>query len=193
MLLDRIIERELESFRARNRGRVIELVGLRPDLDNQAIVEADETLLGLLLENLLGNAVKYSSPADAIEVAIDVVGDAVEVRILDRGIGFDEGVSERLFEPFYRSERARGAANGLGIGLALCRRIVDELGGRIWALPRDGGGAVWRSPCRSRGRRLAERGPVGWIGSAARRPAARLRRVDSEARPNRNGSARRCR
>ena len=142
VLLDRIIERELESFRARNRGRVIELVGVRPDLDNQAIVEADETLLGLLLENLLGNAVKYSSPADAIEVSIAVEDDAVEVRILDRGIGFEEGVSERLFEPFYRSEQARGAANGLGIGLALCRRIVDELGGRIWAQPRDGGGAV---------------------------------------------------
>ena len=48
---------------------------------------------------------------------------------------------ETLFEPFFRAPEARLAANGLGIGLALCQRIVSALGGRIWAIPRDGGGA----------------------------------------------------
>lgn len=59
----------------------------------------------------------------------------------DRGIGFGDIAPEMLFEPFYRSKEAREAASGLGIGLALCKRIVGVLGGRIWAKPRDGGGA----------------------------------------------------
>lgn len=61
--------------------------------------------------------------------------------VLDRGIGIDADAGDRLFEPFYRTETARGAATGLGIGLALCQRIVTALGGRISAMPRAGGGA----------------------------------------------------
>ena len=62
--------------------------------------------------------------------------------MLDRGIGLGDIDGERLFEPFFRAEPAKSAANGLGIGLALCQRIVAALGGRIWARPRDGGGAA---------------------------------------------------
>jgi PAS domain S-box-containing protein len=136
-VLDYVVERAVASFRARNPGRVIELVSEHP----RAIVEADETYLSLLLENLLGNAVKYSPVAAPVEVRLATAGDSVEVTVLDRGIGFDDVAGERWFEPFYRSETARGAASGLGIGLALCRRIIDELDGRIWARAREGGGA----------------------------------------------------
>lgn len=132
-----VVERSVESFRARNPGRVVELTGKRP----RAIVEADETYLSLLVENLLGNAIKYSEAETFVEVRVTEVGDEVQVAVLDRGIGLDDVASERIFEPFYRSEAARTAANGLGIGLALCQRVVTALGGRIWARPRDGGGA----------------------------------------------------
>jgi PAS domain S-box-containing protein len=132
-----IVERTVESFRARNPARVVDITGKRP----RAIVEADETYLTLLVENLLGNAVKYSDAATAVEVRVTEVGDEVQVAVLDRGIGLDDDACERLFEPFYRSPAARSAANGLGIGLALCQRVVTALGGRIWARPRDGGGA----------------------------------------------------
>ncbi len=136
-VLDRVVERGVASFRARHPGRTIEVVSSWP----HAIVEADEPLLTLLVENLLGNAAKYSAPADAITVRIETGSDSVEVAVLDRGIGFGDVESERLFDPFYRSDAARGVASGLGIGLALCKRIVEELGGRIRAVPRDGGGA----------------------------------------------------
>jgi PAS domain S-box-containing protein len=132
-----VVERNVESFRARNPGRVVELTGKRP----RAIVDADETYLSLLVENLLGNAIKYSDADSTVEVHVTEVGREIQVAVLDRGIGLDDVASERIFEPFYRSEGARVAANGLGIGLALCQRVVTALGGRIWARPRDGGGA----------------------------------------------------
>jgi PAS domain S-box-containing protein len=132
-----VVERAVDSFRTRNAGRAVELIGKRP----RAIVEADETYLTLLVENLLGNAIKYSGPETSVEVRVTEVGDEVQVAVMDRGIGLDDVSTERIFEPFYRSDSARTAATGLGIGLALCQRVVSALGGRIWARAREGGGA----------------------------------------------------
>ena len=126
------------SFAAPTPDRTVEFVGARP----RATVDGDETYITLLLENLLSNAAKYSPPGAPIEVDISAAGDEVVVEVLDRGLGLDEVDSERLFEPFFRAEPARSAANGLGIGLALCQRIVAALGGRVWARARDGGGAA---------------------------------------------------
>ena len=137
-VVDRVVEHAVASFGARNADRTIEITGDRP----RAIVEGDETYITLLLENLLSNAAKYSSPATPIEVDISEAGDEVVVEVLDRGLGLDDVDCARLFEPFFRAEPARSAANGLGIGLALCQRIVDALGGRVWARPREGGGAA---------------------------------------------------
>ena len=85
-ILDRLIRREVAAFRARNPGRTVELVSTGP----HAIVEADEPLLTLLVENLIGNAGKYSDRADPITVRIETGSDVVEVAILDRGIGFGD-------------------------------------------------------------------------------------------------------
>ena len=95
-----------------------------------------------MLENLLNNAAKYSPPEAPIEVEISTAGEEVVVEVLDRGLGLDDVDCVRLFEPFFRAEPARSTATGLGIGLALCQRIVAALGGRVWARPRDGGGAA---------------------------------------------------
>jgi len=136
-VLRHVVERGVESFRSRHADREIELIGGPPGV----IVEADETYLTLLLENLLSNAVKYSPKGSPIQVRISGGDDEVCVEVLDRGIGLDGDAITNLFEPFYRSERARRAADGLGIGLALCQLIIDALGGRLWATSRDGGGA----------------------------------------------------
>jgi PAS domain S-box-containing protein len=137
-VVDRVVEHAVASFGARNPDRLVEITGDRP----RAIVEGDETYIALLLENLLSNAAKYSPPGTPIEVDISAAGDEVVVEVLDRGLGLDDVDPARLFEPFFRAEPARSAANGLGIGLALCQRIVAALGGRVWARPRDGGGAA---------------------------------------------------
>jgi PAS domain S-box-containing protein len=134
--LDRVIQRSVEQIRRRHPDHPIAFTS-QPSV----IVEAERTYLQLLVENLVGNAVKYSAEGSPIEVLVDQDEDEVRVRVLDRGIGLDEHASADLFEPFYRSDIARSTAGGVGIGLTVCRRIVDLLGGRVWARARDGGGA----------------------------------------------------
>jgi K+-sensing histidine kinase KdpD len=136
-VLDRVIDRSARSFLARHPGREVTLEMAAPS----TVVDADETYLALLVENLLTNAHKYSPPGSPIEVHVTSDGAETAVLFKDRGMGFGDTPPETLFQPFYRSPEARFTANGLGIGLALCQRIVTALGGRIWASPREGGGA----------------------------------------------------
>jgi PAS domain S-box-containing protein len=136
-VLDRIVDRCVRGFQARHRERG---VTLRMEAVS-AVVDADETYLTLLIDNLLSNAHKYSPQDAPVEVEVTSDGFEAVVRFLDRGMGFGDTPPETLFEPFFRSPEARFAANGIGIGLALCQRIVTALGGRIWAIPREGGGA----------------------------------------------------
>ena len=134
--LDRVIQRSVGQVRRRYPDHPIAFSS-RPSV----IVAADRTYLELLIENLVGNAAKYSPIGSPIDVLVEEAKNEVSVLVLDRGIGLDEQPGADLFEPFHRGERARSTAGGVGIGLAVCRRIVHLLGGRIWARSRDDGGA----------------------------------------------------
>jgi PAS domain S-box-containing protein len=94
-----------------------------------------------ITENLLSNAEKYSSPDQPIDVAVERNGDRVEVRVLDRGPGIPEDEAARLFTAFYRSPRTAQSAKGVGIGLAVCKRLIEAQRGAIWVRPREGGGS----------------------------------------------------
>jgi PAS domain S-box-containing protein len=136
-VLDHLVGRSIASFRRRHPGRTIRLIR-EP---GHVVVDADRTYIELLVENLLANAEKYSHPDSPIEVAIRVTPDEAQVLVLDRGIGIDEDDAGMIFEPFYRAEGARLRAQGVGLGLAVCRRAIELQNGRIWATPRPGGGS----------------------------------------------------
>jgi signal transduction histidine kinase len=93
-----------------------------------------------LVTNLLGNAAKYADPLYPVEVTATRDGAEVQITVADRGADLDVDEVSALFEPFYRSNSARQKAGGVGLGLAVCRRLMDAQGGRIWAAPREGGG-----------------------------------------------------
>jgi PAS domain S-box-containing protein len=102
------------------------------------VARADEGFVEQIMRNLLGNAAKYGPADGQIEVQVDAVDGWPRVRVLDRGPGIDPAEAERLFEVFYRSERTSRVA-GSGIGLFVVRRLVESIGGTVWARPRDDG------------------------------------------------------
>jgi signal transduction histidine kinase len=94
-----------------------------------------------VVRNLLSNADKYSPKGAAIEISLRRAGEGVgELVVRDRGVGIDPEEAELIFERFYRSERTSRLVGGSGVGLALCKRLIEAMSGQIWARPREGGG-----------------------------------------------------
>ena len=104
-------------------------------------VAGDETSITQVTRNLLSNAAKYSGLEGRVKVLIEPGNDGVVVRVQDDGPGINEAEAEDLFSPFYRSPSTARMAAGAGIGLHVSRRLVDAMGGRIWARRLDGGGS----------------------------------------------------
>ncbi|BEL08743.1 hypothetical protein Q0Z83_069340 [Actinoplanes sichuanensis] len=122
-------------------------VGCRPDVFVGALppVRGDRVLLRQVLDNLLGNAIKYTPPGQSprIDVTARVDGSgAVRVQVADRGIGIPDGEHAAVFDSFHRASNGT-AMPGTGLGLAICRRIVERHGGHIEALPNPGGGTIF--------------------------------------------------
>ncbi|MGH2466525.1 MAG: GAF domain-containing protein [Candidatus Limnocylindrales bacterium] len=97
----------------------------------------EATSVEQVLRNLIGNATKYS-PGGTITVTAASDGAAIAVRVLDEGPGLAGADADRLFELFYRAPDTARLAAGAGIGLFVCKRLVEAMGGRIWARSRPG-------------------------------------------------------
>ncbi|MFZ5479609.1 MAG: PAS domain S-box protein [Myxococcota bacterium] len=124
------IAREIAGdLRAADPGRVVEFV-----FPDTLVAEGDPDLLRILLENLLGNAWKFTShhARARIELAVDTVDGSPVYRVRDDGAGFDPAYAGRLFRAFERLH-AQSEFEGTGIGLATVRRIVERHCGRVWA------------------------------------------------------------
>ena len=104
------------------------------------LVRIDALLIERVLVNLLENASKYTPPGSRISLAAEVIGDQLSVSVSDNGPGLAVGREEAVFQKFTRGER-ESATPGVGLGLAICRAIVESHQGRIAATHRPGGGA----------------------------------------------------
>ncbi len=135
-------------------------------------VGGDRDMLGLAVYNLLDNALKYSHPADALEVRVREDGRAVFIEVADSGAGIPLAEQQRIFEDLYRGENARGT-EGSGLGLALARRIVQLHGGEL---------ALRSDPSRGRGTIFTIRLAIARAETAARSA------VPSSARRDGSGS-----
>jgi two-component system, OmpR family, sensor histidine kinase KdpD len=109
-----------------------------PDLP---AVPMDDVLIEQVLVNLLDNVVKYTPPDSPIVIVATATDEAVTIEVADRGPGLPPGEEQRIFEKFYRlpPDTERGA----GLGLAICRGIVEAHGGHIWAQNLPGGGVAF--------------------------------------------------
>jgi two-component system sensor histidine kinase KdpD len=113
--------------------------GLPEDLP---LVAIDDVLIEQVLINLLDNVVKHTPSGSPIEITAWAREDAVTVKIADRGPGLPPGDEDRVFDKFYRGHGV--ASRGAGLGLAICRGIVEAHGGYIWAENRPEGGVAFR-------------------------------------------------
>jgi two-component system sensor histidine kinase KdpD len=106
-------------------------------------VQADAVLIEQVLENLLENAVKYTPAGTPITLSAQAHEREIEIAVADRGPGLAPDEEKRVFDKFYRA-RTEGSQSGVGLGLTICRAIVEAHGGRIWAERNPPGGAVFR-------------------------------------------------
>ncbi len=121
----------------------IEKTGARVTVESLPVVSAERTNLCRVFQNLVGNAVKFTDDRPP-EVVIGAQRDGPAWRfwVSDNGIGMDPRHAESIFEPFRRLHGEEDYA-GTGIGLAVCARIIEQHGGRIWVTTSPGEGSVF--------------------------------------------------
>lgn len=134
----------VHDARARAPHRTIQLTGLDDEL-HPVMLAGDESRLRQVLGNLLGNALMHTAEDVLVEVATGVRGSTAVLEVRDHGVGIDPEVADRVFERFYRVDKARSrAGGGSGLGLAIVAAIVHQHGGTVRAVPTPGGGATFR-------------------------------------------------
>jgi signal transduction histidine kinase len=137
-----VIREALETLTGAARERGVRLVG---GGDQGAAALLDRKLVSRALWNLIANAVRYSPRGEAVEVEVRSGAGGVEIDVADRGPGIPEPVRRNLFDKFNSTEqRARGPRQGFGLGLYLVRLVATAHDGTADALPREGGGTIFR-------------------------------------------------
>ncbi len=133
-LVQRLLTKSADDFR-----RAYPFVLLQVDVeDGLPPVELEPVSLHQIVWNLLTNAAKYGAPGGPVILRAFAHGDEVLVTVTDCGAGVPPDEVERVFEPYYRSNRNSNVAAGLGLGLSVCRRMIEAQAGRMWAHARAG-------------------------------------------------------
>jgi two-component system sensor histidine kinase KdpD len=138
-LVDEIVGVARNRLEERLIGRQVN-VSLPADLP---AIPLDAVLVEQVFINLLENALKYTPAGSPIDISATAKPGSVLIEVADRGPGIPEAEREAVFEKFYGRKQG-GAQGGAGLGLAICRGVVEVHGGRIWVESRPGGGASFR-------------------------------------------------
>lgn len=137
-ILEEVLGTALNQMEMQLVGRPLK-IDLHPDIP---LLNIDALLIERVFINLLDNAVKYTPAGTPLEISGHLEGKMVVVEVADRGPGLPAEATERLFEEFYQAAPKSG--RGVGLGLSICRSIIEIHGGRIWGGNRPGGGAFFR-------------------------------------------------
>jgi two-component system phosphate regulon sensor histidine kinase PhoR len=105
-------------------------------------VRADPPRLEQVLVNLIHNAVKFTRPGGEVTLLAHLDGDVIRFAVRDTGVGISPDDLVRIFERFYKADRAR-SGGGTGLGLSICRHLVEAHGGQIWAESEEGRGSTF--------------------------------------------------
>ena len=106
-------------------------------------VRGDEARLGQVVVNLVHNAIKFSPDGGEVRVAVRRAGEDIELSVTDHGIGIKRADRARIFERFYKADRARVRGGGTGLGLAIARHVVEGHGGQITVESEEGAGSTF--------------------------------------------------
>jgi len=137
-----LVQRTVEHVRMTTSHHTLTMVTTLPSL----VVDADPVRIERVLSNLIGNAIKYSPEGGPVEITLSEAGDAQEasVSIRDHGIGIPEKDQARIFGQFARASNAESyGIGGTGLGLYLCRELVERHHGRIWFESWEGQGTTF--------------------------------------------------
>ena len=139
--LKELLAEQVQAMRLLAREKHVNLVF---EESRSAIVKADEVRLRQVFRNLLDNAVMYTSAGGDVRLAIDIAGNRVKVSVLDTGIGIPAESLPKIFDRFYRVDKARNRAHGgSGLGLSLARSFVEAHGGTIEVASEPGKGSIF--------------------------------------------------
>jgi two-component system sensor histidine kinase KdpD len=136
--LDEIIGVVLTRLQKRLNSRLV-TVNLPPGIP---LLYVDAAMIEQVLMNLLENAIRYTPAGSPLEIFAEATLAGMEISVADHGLGIPKGSENKLFEKFYRVQH-EAAQSGVGLGLAICRAIIEAHGGSIQAQNRPTGGAVF--------------------------------------------------
>ena len=135
---DRFICDVIESIQVAQPSHEIKITGLTGQQ-----IEGDASRLEQVMINLLNNAVKYSPEASQVHIYLSVVSNYVKVSITDYGVGIKQEEQKKIFGRFYRAGQSPGNFQGVGIGLYISNRIIQEHRGSLWVESSEGEGSVF--------------------------------------------------
>ena len=119
-------------------------VSLELDLEEGCVISSTEDDLYRVIYNLTENAVKYNLPGGRVMISLWQEGEKVHLRVEDTGVGIPEEDLPKIFDRFYRVDKARSrAAGGTGLGLSIVRDTARQHGGEVTASAREGGGSCF--------------------------------------------------